>query len=155
MPLEGGPLQEPHGQGDRAAGVAGAARGAEQRPCEPVGLLGPDPGHREQLPGVLAEHRGRALAERGGDLLGQRFRGPALGEDLADGGRGAGRRGRGPLRCGGPHGHRRGGLGGGAAGRRLGCLGEDVLPGASEPPSTARTAASRSAAVPLSLAPAS
>ncbi|EPH39735.1 putative L-aspartate oxidase [Streptomyces aurantiacus JA 4570] len=65
MPGEGGLLQEPHGEGAAPALVPGTAVRAEERPREPVGLLGPHPGDAQQLPRVGAEPVVRALAEHG------------------------------------------------------------------------------------------
>ncbi|CAM5247485.1 hypothetical protein SFUMM280S_05218 [Streptomyces fumanus] len=152
MPGQRGLLQEP--DGDRAAPplVVRAALRAEQRPREAVRLLGADPGDPQQMPGVGAQRLVRALAERRDDLGASASGAPPAVSTARTAwtasGAGAGERpptGPAPAPAAVPARAWWRGAGRGSA---------KTAAGGFSPLSTARTAASSSAAVPLSLAPA-
>ena len=154
VPGQGRPLQQPADERRRPPLVVRAALRAEQRPGEPVGLLGPHAGDRAATARDPRAGLRGLLAERRGDLRRQRLGRAALGQhgrtaSTVSGAAAAARAGSGPRP------RRLGRAGAGRLARRVAAgRSKKAVPGFS-PLSTARTAASRSAAVPLSLAPAS
>ena len=152
MPGQRGLLEQPYGERAAPALVAGPAAVAQERAGESVGLLGTYAGDPQQLPGVAPQLVIRCFAERRCGLSGQRRRGAALGQYGTDRLDGLGGGLRGPA-AGGVCWVTGAGRGAGAARRGSGAGSLNTRAVGFSPLSTARTAASRSAAVPLSLVP--